>query len=134
MSDEERGSGWDAYGLDQIVVEGWVRRTFGDKLMDNPIERGRRVLEEAIELFQTSGGSIEEAAALVKTVFGKPKGNLQQEVGGVIVTLLALCAHHGLRLDDIAKVEIERILSQDREAFRRKQGAKADLGIADRPE
>ena len=134
MTDEERSPGWDAYGLDQVVVEGWVRRTFGDKLMDNPVERGRRVLEEAIELFQTSGGSVEEAAAIVKTVFGKPKGRLEQEVGGVIVTLLALCAHHGLRLDDVAKIEIERILSKDREDFRRKQAAKADLGIADRPE
>jgi hypothetical protein len=71
---------------------------------------------------------------LVKAVYRKPVGELHQELSGFVVTLLALCAHHDIRLDDLARREIERIVSQDTVEFRRKQNEKADLGIADRPE
>ena len=118
MVHEERGSAWETYGLDQAVVEGWVRRTFGDALMDNPKERARRVVEEAIETLRVAGVSQQEAQALVQAVYAKPPGELRQEIGGVVVTLLALCAHHNMRLDDTAKTEISRILSKDHEGFR----------------
>ena len=51
-----------------------------------------------------------------------------------IVTLLALCAHRGVRLDDMARREIDRVLAKDRAELRKRKAAKADLGLADRPE
>ena len=87
-------------------------------MMDNPKERARRVVEEAIETLRVAGVSQQEAQALVQAVYAKPLGELRQEIGGVVVTLLALCAHHNMRLDDIAKTEISRILSKDHEGFR----------------
>ena len=134
MSDEERVAAWRNYGLDQIVVEAWIRRTFGDKVMDNPKERALRLAEESLEVLQTSEAGCEEAHALVDMVYDKEPGVLLQEVGGVTVTLLALCAHHGLRLDDVAGTEIARMQSIARDEFQRRQEAKATLGVADRPE
>ena len=134
MSDEERVAAWRNYGLDQIVVEAWVRRTFGDKIMDNPKERALRLAEESLEVLQTSDAGREEAHALVDMVYDKKPGVLLQEVGGVTVTLLALCAHHDLRLDDVAGTEIARIQSIARDEFQHRQGAKTTLGVADRPE
>ena len=134
MAYENHSSAWGSYGLDQAVVEGWVRRTFGDKIMDNPKERATRVLEEALELSQAMDVPREEVLRLVAVIYDHPVGEVPQEIGGLIVTLLALCAHRGVRLDDLAQREIARITLKDREDFRKRQDAKADLGVADRPE
>jgi len=132
--DQDRGPAWPSYGTDQAAVEVWVRKTFGDKVMDNPVERGRRVMEEANELGQVEGVTRAEAHKIVDAVFDKAKGELAQEVGGVGVTLLALCARHEMRLDDAVRVEIDRISQGEREKFRQRQLAKDNLGIGDRPE
>jgi hypothetical protein len=131
---EDRSPSWASYGADQIFVERLARRIFGDRAMDSTVERGRRVVEEALELAQVEGVPEHETHAIVKAKYAKAKGEVRQEAGGLIVTLLALCAHHELRLDDLAKAEIERMLSPNPESFRAKQREKADLGIAERPE
>ena len=38
--EQERGPAWPSYGADQAAVEVWVRKTFGDKIMDDEVERG----------------------------------------------------------------------------------------------
>ena len=131
---EDRSPAWASYGADQIFVESLVRRIFGNRAMDSTVERGRRVVEEAVELAQVEGVPEHEVHAIVKAKYARAKGDIRQEAGGLIVTLLALCAHHEFRLDDIAKAEIERMLSRDPESFRAKQREKADLGVAERPE
>jgi len=132
--EQERGPAWHSYGADQAAVEVWVRKTFGDKIMDDEAERGRRVLEEAVELAQVEGVTRQDAHKIIDAVFKKPKGELSQELGGVIVTLLAACARHEIRLDDIARAEIDRVQKGDGKKFRDKQATKSALGIGDRPE
>ena len=131
---EDRSPAWASYGADQIFVESLVRRIFGDRAMDSTVERGRRVVEEAVELAQVEGVPEHEIHAIVKAKYAKAKGDLQTGSGGSDCHVLALCAHHEFRLDDLAKAEIERMLSRDPESFRAKQREKADLGIAERPE
>ena len=132
--EQERGPAWPSYGADQAAVEVWVRKTFGDKIMDDEVERGRRVLKEAVELAQVEGVTRQDAHKIIDAVFKKPKGELSQELGGVIVTLLAACARHEIRLDDIARAEIDRVQKGDGKKFRDKQATKSALGIGERPE
>ena len=140
MYNEDNDPSWTTYGYDQVLVEAWVRKTFGDKIMDSALERGLRVLEEAIELYQVQAraGNPDKtraiAHALVDAVFDKPPGVLAQEVGGLGVTLLALCAHHDMRLDSATRAEIDRIQSADRDKIRSKQKLKAASGLGLSPE
>ena len=113
MAEEDRGPAWTTYGADQAAVEGAVRRVFGDKIMDSTVERGSRVFEEAAELAQVEGVTEDACHRIVSAKFSKPRGELRQEVGGLTVTLLALCAHHDMRLDDVASAEIVRLMNDD---------------------
>ena len=138
MYSDEESPAWPTYGLDQTIVEAWVRKTFGDKVMDSPLERGLRVVEEAIEVLQTQCGDQTKgrdlAHRLVDEVFDKPIGKLPQEVGGLGVTILALCALHDMRFDTVVRIEIDRVQGADRDKIRAKQRAKADKGLALRPD
>jgi hypothetical protein len=82
-----------------------------------------RFLEEALELSQASGCSSEDAHRLVDYVFSRPVGRLEPEVGGVMVTLAALCAAAGIDLKNAADRELERNWSRI-DAIRRKQANK----------
>ena len=101
-------------------------------------ERTARICEEANELHQAEARDKVKARAvahaIVDRVFDKASGAVEQEVGGVIVTTLAYCAAKGMRLDVLAGKEIARVMQDDPKKFRDKQAAKADLGIAMRPE
>ena len=67
-------------------------------------------------------------------VFDKPKGESRQELGGVIVTVLAYCANKELRLDEIASQEMARLNSADAQKMKAKHKTKVDLGVSIRPE
>ena len=138
MDEGDKSPDWKGYGVDQAVIEQFVRTRFGDKVMDNKEERAARVLEEAIELFQVDARDPKEGRAkahkLIDVVFDKKVGDRKQEIGGLGVTLLALCAAHEHRLDELVKTEIARIMSMSPDHFLQKQTAKSDLGVAERPE
>ncbi len=135
---DEPSTDWKGYGIDQAVVEQWVRTRFGDKVFEDVDERLNRAFEEMVELKQSEARDKVKARAdahkIVDRVFDRPAGDPAQEAGGVIVTLLAYCALRGARFDKLAGVEITRIMKTDPAVFRKKQGEKADLGIAMRPE
>lgn len=135
MSEEQdKSPDWKGYGIDQAFVEQWVRATFGDKVMDDPEERGARVVEEAIELLQVLAhdkkAAREKAHKLVDAVFDKPVGDLDNEIGGTIVCLLALCGNQGKRLDEMAEKEITRIRNLPVETFRAKHKTKIAAGLS----
>lgn len=75
----------------QQQVDAWVRPTFGEESANSVHKRCSRFLEEAAELVQAA--DFPEAAALhiVRYVYSRAKGDQQQEVGGVGITLAALC-------------------------------------------
>jgi hypothetical protein len=76
-------------------------------LTDVP-ERTHRFLEEALELAQAQGCSRDDALALVNYVYGRPDGELHQEVGGVLVTLAGLCNAAKISMDDAGDRELDR--------------------------
>jgi hypothetical protein len=107
----------------QENVEDWTKKCFGENIATNIRERNYRFLEEALELVQSGGISKEESLALVDYVFERPSGVIEQEVGGVIVTLAALCSARGISLENSAANELNRI-NGNMEKIRDKHNAK----------
>lgn len=108
----------------QAEVGDWMMVCFGTEIADDLLERGDRFIEEALELAQTVPGfTAERAHALVDYVFGRPIGERGQEVGGVMVTLAALCNTFGLSITGEADRELARIWTKV-DVIRAKQAAK----------
>jgi hypothetical protein len=107
----------------QQRVEPWLLACFGEQIAADTIERNHRFLEEALELVQACGCTQSEAHQLVDYVFGRPVGEVQQEAGGVMVTLAALCRAQGLSMHEAGEKELARIWTKV-EAIRAKQAAK----------
>jgi len=108
----------------QSNVDEWVIACFGEDVRNDLTERADRFIEESLELAQTTDGfTAERAHALVDYVFNRPIGEPHQEVGGVMVTLAALCNANGLNMAQDAEVELARVWTKV-EAIRAKQKAK----------
>lgn len=107
----------------QDRVQPWLMACFGEMIAGDREERNHRFLEEALELVQACGCTASEAHQLVDYVYGRPVGEPMQEVGGVMVTLAALCLANGLDMHDAAETELARIWTKV-EAIRAKQAAK----------
>ncbi|WP_244128533.1 hypothetical protein [Burkholderia gladioli] len=93
----------------QARVQPWMLECFGPTIAADTIERNHRFLEEALELVQSLGCTASEAHQLVDYTFGRPIGEPAQEVGGVMVTLAALCLASGLDMHQAAETELARI-------------------------
>jgi hypothetical protein len=93
----------------QERVVAWGEFCFQESSMINVGERTHRFLEEALELAQSTGCSKEAAHELVEYVFNRPKGESAQEVGGVMVTLAALCNSIGTWMIRDGEMELYRI-------------------------
>ena len=107
----------------QQRVQPWMLSCFGAEIATDKSERNHRFLEEALELVQATGCSEGEAHRLVDYVYGRPVGEPVQEVGGVMVTLAALCLAHGMDMHGSAETELARIWTKV-EQIRAKQAAK----------
>ena len=107
----------------QERVEGWLEACFPATVRRNRAERTHRFLEEALELAQANGCAREEALELVDYVYGRPAGIPDLEVGGVMVTLAALCSASEINMDEAGDSELKR--NWDRiDTIRAKQAAK----------
>ena len=96
---------------------------FGPEIASDKTERNHRFLEEALELVQATGCTQSEAHQLVDYVFGRPTGEPSQEVGGVMVTLAALCLAQQMDMHTSGETELARIWTKV-EQIRAKQAAK----------
>lgn len=92
----------------QSVTE-WAINCFGHTIADDRVERNHRFLEEALELVQSIGATREECIQLVDYVYGRPVGETCQEVGGVLVTLAALCSANRIDMNTAGTIELKRI-------------------------
>ncbi len=109
----------------QARVAPWMLECFGPVVSADKLERGDRLLEEVLELLQSGDYPPERVAALTDYVYGRPKGEPDQEVGGVMVTLAAYCVAHGLDMHHAGETELARINAPEIIAkIRAKQAAK----------
>lgn len=111
-------------------VQPWMIDCFDAKIAGDKLERSDRAVEEMLELSQAVCALIgvdfaPRAHALVDYVAGRPVGEIPQEVGGVMVTLAALCLAVGADMHDAGEAELDRINQPNIiEKIRAKQAAK----------
>lgn len=110
-------------GTFQERVQPWMMACFGPAIAADTIERNHRFFEEAAELTQACGMTADEAHQLVDYVWNRPVGERKQEVGGVMVTLAALCLAQQLDMHECGETELDRIWTKT-EQIRAKQAAK----------
>lgn len=111
----------------QRRVASWMDSCFEGNLdiINDVDERNARFLEEAIELVQANGFSEEQTQLITKYVYGRPKGEPSQEIGGVMVTLAALANPLGHSIEAASETELARILDPDMQSrIREKQKSK----------
>lgn len=107
----------------QDRVQPWMMACFGPEIAADKLERGDRLLEEVIELLQATDYPRERIRALEDYVYSRPQGEINQEVGGVMITLAAHCLAHGVDMHQAGETELARIWTKV-EAIRAKQAAK----------
>jgi len=107
----------------QQRVQPWMLECFGPAIAADTQERNHRFFEEATELVQACGMTQDEAHMLVDYTYGRPIGEKSQEVGGVMVTLAALCLAQDLDMHEAAETELARIWTKV-DVIRAKQASK----------
>jgi hypothetical protein len=107
----------------QQRVQPWMMACFGAEISADVVERNHRFLEEALELVQSTGCTADEAHQLVDYVFGRDIGDTHQEIGGVMVTLAALCLALRQDMHAAGEAELARIWTKV-EKIRAKQAGK----------
>lgn len=120
---EASDGGCPGIGSFQDRVVPWMQACFGPQISADRIERNDRFLEEAVELVQACGGDRFDAHRMVDYVFDRPVGEKEQEAGGVMVTLAALCLAHGIDMHQAGDAELARAWKKI-DAIRAKQAAK----------
>ena len=114
-----------ANGDYQKRVTNWIMDCFSMEICRNTMERNHRFLEEALELVQSLNCTALEAHKLVDYVFNRPVGESVQEVGGVMVTLAALCYAADMDMQSAGETELQRISTPEIiEKIRLKQASK----------
>jgi hypothetical protein len=110
----------------QTRVSLWMDECFTPGIKADRLELCDRFIEESLELVQTEPSfTVDRAHALVDYVFGRAVGEADQEVGGVLVTLAALCGPFGINMAEAGEREVARISTPETIAkIRAKQAAK----------
>lgn len=117
---------WCSYGNDfQSRVGDWMLECFGDEISKDKLERCHRFLEEAMELVQALDMPKEHAQSLVEYTYSREAGKPSQEVGGVLLTLMALCNANGISAEECGERELNRAWAPENlEKIRKKQASK----------
>lgn len=110
-------------GSFQQRVLPWLLTCFGETISNDKQERNHRFIEEALELVQACGATKSECLQLVDYVYSREIGEKNQEAGGVMVTLAALCLANGLDMHAAGETELVRIWGKV-EQIRKKQASK----------
>jgi hypothetical protein len=85
----------------------FLAECFGKDILENKLERNYRFFEEAAELVQAAGMTKDDCYKLVDYVYGRPVGEVPQELGGVMITLFGLACAQGFSMAWVAETEIK---------------------------
>lgn len=96
----------------QRRVYPWTVETFGFAKTMSLVERRQRVLEEALELHQAMGGTLQEADKMSSYVFGRKTGDPKQEIGGLQVCIAAAANALGIDADKAREDELVRCIEK----------------------
>jgi NTP pyrophosphatase (non-canonical NTP hydrolase) len=93
----------------QSRVQNWMIACFGKEITQDTTERNHRFIEESLELAQSLGCSKSQIIELIDYVYSRPIGETKQEVGGVLLTLSALCSANNIDLAGSGEAELVRV-------------------------
>lgn len=113
----------------QTRVRLWMEKCFGlTNLTGSAQQRCDRFLEECLELLQACGYDKSRIATLTDYTYSRPVGEVSSEVGGVLVTLAALCNNQLVFMDDAASNALDYINRPEvMQKIRDKQASKNDI-------
>lgn len=113
-----------------VVLLDWAVRCFGADHVHQRRVRALRIVEEAVELAQACEVDAELVCSLVRNVYSRPKGDVYQELGGVVVTAAVFSAAQFVQDSDLVMLaETRRILAKPVEHFTKRNQDKIDLGF-----
>lgn len=112
-----------------MMILNWAKSTFGPVAFD-PAERAARLLEEAAEVAQAMGVKPEVARAIVGRTYSRPVGEVDKEVGGVLVCAYSICALIGKSPAEALYEECNRVTGRDRSEWVAKHEEKVKDGTA----
>ena len=108
----------------------WAIRCFGHEHVHNIPDRALRLAEEAVELAQAAGIPKDKMLDLVNIVYSRPIGDVEQEIGGVMMTVTALvAANYNYDPDHFLYNELQRVLAKPIEHFTKRHQEKNELGL-----
>ena len=112
----------------------WARRSFPDEQMKNPATRSLRVVEEAMELAQACDVPLETVQLCATTVYSRPKGDVAQEIGGVLMTIYLFVGALGWLYGGHSPIfffvkELRRVLAKPPKHFTDRNAEKTALGL-----
>lgn len=112
------------------IARDWAVRCFGKEHVSDASVRSLRIAEEAVELAQSVGVAKDKMLLLVETIYSRPRGHVDQEVGGVLMTVYLFCvAILGRDPDEVFAQELSRVLAKSPEHFAQRNQEKLDLGL-----
>src|SRR6188508_2665934 len=91
----------------QIALD-WAVRCFGHDHVYNARVRALRLAEESVELSQSLDVSRETMHLLIDAVYDRPRGAVDQEMGGVALTFTVLAASFDKDPDEYLITELRR--------------------------
>lgn len=102
------------YSIDRFSRDAMAWRT---ETLGRPMSEvaSLRVAEEFCEAVQSLGVTLADFIALAANVWIKPRGDLKQEIGGVMMTLAVLCEVQGISLSEAASTELQRAIGKSSE-------------------
>jgi hypothetical protein len=107
----------------------WCAETFGSGHATDIQIRAMRMLEEACELAQACGLPKEKAQRVVDYVFARPAGKIEQEIGGLGVTLLVLSYACAVDADNEERKELDRVIHSPKWKFQQRNEEKIQAGL-----
>lgn len=116
----------------QVVLRNFIEIALGKGNLTKRV-RALRAQEEQIELSQAMGLDAATVHALVDHVYSRPVGRIEQEIGGVMVTIAVLCDSLGFSMNLCYETEGIRLLRMDTDELRRKNKVKEDAGFSNQP-
>lgn len=111
------------------IAHDWAVRSFGADHVSDTKTRSIRSLEEAAEFCQAAGAPKELAIKVIETVYSRPVGKAEQELGGVLLTAAIVIESLGLDYDEILERELRRVLQKTPKHFAERNQEKIDLGL-----
>lgn len=107
----------------------WTRAAFGTS-GSTPKERAARAVEEVIELAQYEGLNLSDVYRIAYRVYSRPVGELDDELGGSLLCLLAYAAAVERDPESAAHRTFEKIVAAPRVKWQRKLLAKIEAGTS----